>query len=103
MEYKFYNNLLKPSSLDNFEQSLDKSGGYYFNSLLNILEENSIGYKVVEGFNYQSDDKDIKEFNKITIEFNDIKKINNICKDYSLHEVFNIKQNKKTFTFTLIA
>lgn len=99
MSFSNYNELLKPSDIDNFRVSLDKPNGYTFNSLLNILNDEKVKYKVLDGYNMNSKDSDISEFNKITIRFSSQKQIDNIFKEYSLEEVFNITKDKKTYTF----
>ena len=99
MQFNNYNNLLETSDLENFHSSLDKPNGYTFNQLVNILADEDVSYEIVDGFDKDSKDKEIKEFNKITIKFDkkNQSKWEKVCKDYSLYEAFNIKHNKDTY------
>jgi hypothetical protein len=115
MIYFCYNDLLKPSNQDidpltginndllNFQISLDKRNGYDFNKLINILNDENMSYEVSEGFNYDSNDKEICEFKKISFVFknNTVKDINSIIKKYGLDGIFNITNSKKEFTFII--
>jgi len=102
MIYCNYNTLLKPSSLENFTESLDLPNGYIFNSLVNIFVDEEVNYETIEGFNKSTKDKDIKLFNKISFRFNDLKEIDKIIKEYELMDVFNIEKNKNIYTFIVI-
>lgn len=101
MVFSNYNDLLKPSSLDNFQESLGKINGHTFNSLINILIEEKINFEVINGYDKTSEDEDIKEFNKISFKFNNLKDIDKICNDYELKDVFNIVKIKDIYTFTV--
>lgn len=100
MLFNNYNKLLETSDLNNFHLSLDKPNGYTFNHLINILKEEGIPYEVIKGFDYNSNNQAIKNFNEITFKIND-SKWKEICEIYSLSEVFNIKQNKNEYTLKI--
>lgn len=103
MNYNKYNNLLTPTDLENFKSSLDKPNGFTFNSLINIFEEEGINYNVKTGFNKDSKDKDINSFNKIEIVIKNEKKLEKICGEYELEEIFQITKNKgNLYTFLYI-
>lgn len=97
--YDYYNVLLETSDLDNFRKSLEKPNGQLFNNLINILKEEEIEFSIVQGYDSNSKDKDIKEFNKISIEFENKKDWKKTCENYSLDEVFEIIDNKDCFIF----
>lgn len=102
MQFKNYNDLLNPTDLQNFQSSLGKPNGFTFNSLINIFEEENLKYEIKSGFNAESKDADIKEFNKIQFKFLDEKKFNKICEEYSLENIFNINKSKNIYTFNIL-
>ena len=113
MIYFYYNDLMQPSdhsknndidqladiAYENFRESLDKKHGYQFNALVNILNLENINYKVKEGFDYNSDDKNIRNFQKISFVFNKPKDIDSIIKKYGLDGIFDIEKDKKIYIF----
>lgn len=114
MTYFYYNSLLQSSDqldesqdplynsdLNNFRESLDKKHGYQFNILVNILNNESIQYKVIEGFNYNSKDQQICNFEKISFVFKKAKDIDSVIGKYRLDDIFNINKDKKNYTFII--
>lgn len=102
MVYNNYNKLLKPSSLDNFQKSLDCPNGYIFNSLVNLFTDEQVKFEITEGYNNDSKDEKIKYFNKISFKFQNLKEIENILKNYELDGIFNIYKDKNIYTFITV-
>lgn len=100
MIFRNYNSLLQPSNKENFYDSLSKTSGFLFNSLINILEDEKIDYKVKQGFDSLSKDIEINSFNKITLELNDdINVIEKLFEDYAIYDIFNIINKSKQYIF----
>ena len=95
MAFEKYTTLLDSSEnpVKNFLESVKfTKRAIFFNFLLKILDDSDCEYKVIKGFNYQSDDLDYKTFKKIMIEL-DEDGVETI--EYSVLESFSIAKIEK--------
>lgn len=116
MIYFYYNDLIQPSNqvineeeqienqysadLNNFIESLDKKNGYEFNKLVNIFRSENIDYSVVEGYDCESTDAMICNFEKIV--FNIDNAIDELIDKYDLNGIFNITKDNNKYTFIIL-